>query len=127
MFNKKKKYFKKMLSDAERTLWELEFSKFRALGIRESLRRQHDQAKEALNRIEATLKEDAKNEAALKDKADIEARLVNIKAQIDDIDVRVSGALPSETYPEGVVGVTQKIDNIIETRSNLQEFIKRYC
>ena len=116
-----------MLKDAERTLWELEFSKFRTLNVRESIRRQHDQTKEALNRLEAALKGDAKNEALLKDKAEVDGRLAHIKAQLDDIDARVYGVLPSETYPEGVVGVVQKIDNIIETRSNLQDFIKKYC
>ena len=127
MFNKKRQYFKKMLSDAERTLWELEFSKFRTQGIREQIRRQYDQAKQALGRIEEALKGDEKNETLLKDKESVERNIATFKAQIDDMDLRISGALPSEIYPEGVVGTAQKIDNIVETRSYLQAFLKKHC
>jgi hypothetical protein len=119
MFNKKKQYFKKMQDDIQRVIWNQEFKRFKALAVREQLRREYDQAADAFTRINAQ----PDNEQAQKDKPVVEQKITQLKGQIDDMEVRLNGVLPTETS-EGLIGITQELESSIELREYIKAFVK---
>lgn len=120
MFNKKKQFFNKMLADIQKLIWNQEFKRFKALAVREQLRREYDQATDALNRINAQ----PDNEQAKKDKPMVEQKVNQLKGQIDDMDMRLNGVVPNENNPEGLIGITQELESSIEMREYIKAFVK---
>ena len=119
-----------MLRDVQTNIWEVEFSRFKALGAREGLRREYDAARDQQAHITAAYKADMKNEN-LKLQAEAVDKQVKLKKdQMDDMDIRINGREPqepSEEFPHGIegeVGITQKLEGLIELREYIKQFVK---
>lgn len=126
MFNEKKKYFVGMLKDSEKVIWDLEFKKFTALNEREVVRRQYDQAQDALSRVNSTL-EIKKDEKAEEEKKAIEAHIEKLKKEMDAVDATIVGGAPSELLPNGAEGIDNKLKTWVERREYIKSFIKHNC
>lgn len=126
----KKKHFIKKLADVEKTIWDLEFKRFKTREIREEIRVEYDQTRARLAPLEEALKTKDKK----KDKADIEEIEKQIAAVTEDanrylaqmqhIDVEVGGSGVTENYPEGVQGINQQLDALRELQQMIKEYIK---
>lgn len=112
-----------MLSDINRVIWNQEFKRFKALAVREQLRREYDVAISALNAVTPQAAADEKNEKLQDQKKQVEERVNMLKGQIDDMDYRINGALPSEDR-EGAIGITQELESSIEMREYIKAFVK---
>ena len=131
MFNRKKKYFEAMVTDAEKVIWDLEFKKYTALGERETTRRQYDQGVDALNRLGAQLNNP---NLSKDDKANLEVqkesviKTVNdLKKHLDAIDGTVVGSAPTELLPDGAEGIDNKLKSWVQRREYIKGFIKSNC
>jgi hypothetical protein len=124
--NKKKSYFDDMIKDANRVIWDLEFKKYTALNEREVIRRQYDQAQDALGRIGAQLIKgpDEKIEA---EKKTIEAHVENLKKEMDAVEATIIGGAPSELLPDGAEGIDNKLKTWVQRRELIKGFIKHNC
>lgn len=129
MFNAKRKYFKTMLRDTEKVIWDLELKKYTALQEREVTRRQYDQGADALSRLDAQLQNP---QLTKEQKAQLEAnrtatqKTVNdLKKHIDNIDGVISGAPPSESLPDGAEGIDNKLSSWVQRREYIKNFITR--
>lgn len=122
-FNPKKKFFNQMLKDLQRVIWNQELKRFKALGIREQLRREYDQAVDAMNRVTTALEGNPNNEQAVNDKAAIQKKMDSLKAQIDDMDIRINGQEPTAEQ-DGTIGITQELEASIENKEYIKAFIK---
>lgn len=128
--NPKKKYFKDMQTDANRVIWDLEFKKFTALNEREVIRKQYDQAQDALARINAVSldgKTKEEVEAITNEKKVIEAHIANLKSDLDAVEATIVGGQPSEKLPNGAEGIDNKLKVWVERREYIKAFIQRYC
>lgn len=126
MFNTKKKYFRKMLQDADRVIWDLEFKKFTALNEREVTRRQYDQAQDALARITQSLK-GKKDEKVEAEKASVEKYISDTKKHLDAVDATIAGGAPSELLPDGAEGLDNKLKQWADRREYIKRFIQTNC
>lgn len=127
MFNKKKRYFKKIQEDATNLLWEAEFAKFQVLSLREQIRRQYDQTQQALEAITAKLK-GKKDKETEEQKVSIEKQASELKDQLDAIDTRLNGGPPTAMIPDGVpVGMTDDLQNKADRIESVRLFIKHNC
>lgn len=124
MFNKKKKYFQGMLADTAKIIWDLELKKYTALNEREVIRRQYDQASDALARISAVADPDEKIED---DKKSITARIEQLKKEMDAVEGTIIGSQPTELLPEGAQGIDNKLKSWVERREYIKGFIEKYC
>jgi septal ring factor EnvC (AmiA/AmiB activator) len=128
MFNNKKKYFKAMLSDIEKAIWEVEFRKFTAMNEREAIRRQYDQAQDALTRMKAqpTPKEGLTEKQ--KSEIDLAERYVaQLTRELKAIDDTIVGGQPSEELPNGAEGLDSKLKAWVGRREYIKSFIKTNC
>ena len=41
------------------------------------------------------------------------------------LDMEIDGAQPSEQYPEGVQGISQQVDGLMELRQMLKDWIRK--
>jgi hypothetical protein len=123
----KLKYFKGMLADADKVIWDIEFKKFTAMNEREIIRRQYDQAQDASQKIAAQLLADPKNEQALNDKKAVEDRVASLKKDMDAIDGTILGSQPTEQLPNGAEGLDNKLKMWVDRREYIKAFIKNYC
>lgn len=118
MFNKKKRYFEEMLKDADKVIWDLEFKKYTALNEREVIRRQYDQAQDALARATASKSEDV--EAITK-------HIEQLKKEMDAVEGTIIGAQPSELLPNGAEGIDNKLKSWVTRRECIKGFITHNC
>lgn len=118
MFNAKKKYFKGMLADADRVIYDLEFKKFTALNEREVIRKEYDRAQDALARATAQKSEDVEA---------ITAHIEKLKKDMDAVEATIIGGQPSELLPNGAEGIDNKLKAWVERREYIKAFIRRYC
>lgn len=124
-------HFKGKLVGTQKMIWDLEFKRFKTMDIREGIRKEYDFM---LSRV-ASIEEAIKNFKGKKeDKATLEDQLTlatndadRLKRQIENIDAEIHGAKPSQTRPEGVLGITEQIDSYRELRAMLAEWVKGGC
>lgn len=119
MFNTKKKYFTKMLSDIERVIWDNEFARFKAITAYEQTRQQYDMAQDALNRTNEALKI-GDNAEAQKDKEVIEKRVDALTQELKSIDERINGNESDE-------GIDRRLDGFVQLREITKKFINAHC
>jgi chromosome segregation ATPase len=128
--NKQQKHFQNKLTDVEKTIWDLEFKRFKTREIREDIRIEFDQARARLAPVEEQLKTlDEK-----KDKERIEELTKQLTmvtedanrylAQMKHIDVEVAGSGPTEEYPDGFQGINQQLDALRELEQMIKDYIK---
>lgn len=126
MFNTQKKYFKKKIDGVQRMLWDLGFKRYKSEEIREEIRQAYNVLKTKLDNLEEKIK-NAKSEnlAGLQDKKIIMERdLKRYEDQMKGIDLDIFGSKPTSEYPEGIQGIDQQIDALIELREMIKEYIK---
>ena len=111
-----------MLKEVEKTVWEKEFSKYKAIRMREEFRVAYDRVQMALEVLK-----DPQTDEQKKDKEANEANLGLLKQQLVAIDDRIAGMPASTENPEGVVGITQEIDGFVQLRDNIRAHIKNNC
>lgn len=124
MFNKKKSYFTGMVTDANRVIWDLEFKKYTALNEREVIRKQYDQAQDALTRIAAVPKLTTEQEA---EKKSVEAFIEKLKKDMDAVEATIIGGQPSELLPNGAEGIDNKLRDWVQRRELIKGFITHNC
>lgn len=120
--NKKKTYFKNELAKIERTIWQLEFQRFKVRELREDIRREYDRSREVIDALNAeikgredkgehhetvnTLKE--KREGFLKDVAQFEE-------QMKALDNEVSGDNQEAPSIEARIDGLQRLGKMMES------------
>ena len=122
-------HFKGKLDGTRKVIWDLEFKKFKTREIREDIRREYDNKKQALHASEAAIANFPK-EGDKAEKASLEDQVVILKrdierheSQLRDIDAQIDGAKPSSDYPEGVMGISEEIDSMRQIEAMLVEWI----
>lgn len=125
--NAEQKYFKAKLSGVQKTIWDLEFKRFKTREIREEIRVEYDSLRSRLEPLEAQLKA-ATDEAVIaeinKQKEAIESDTNRFMLQMKHLDVEVAGSDVTENYPEGVQGINQQLDALRELQQMIKEYIK---
>ena len=119
-------HFKHKLDGTRKMIWDLEFKKFKTREIREEIRREYDNKKQALHANEQAVKveKDKGEKASLEDKIVILKRdIERHESQLRDIDAQIDGAKPSSDYPEGVMGISEEIDSMRQIEAMLVEWI----
>lgn len=127
----KKAFFKNEITQTTRNIWGLEFSVFttriRLENTRLLLTRGEDQIVHLNEQIEAN-KDDDKLRAKLEDdKTKLESQLEQLRRTMDDLNVILNGANVSEAFPEGIMGTQNRLEEQVQKRENLKQFIKFNC
>lgn len=125
--NPQKKWFRSKLDGVQKTIWDLEFKRFKTREIREEIRAEYDKLKASLepldNQIAATTEEEA-----LKGMNDQKAAILEdterFLKQMKHLDVEVAGSPPTEEYPDGMQGINQQLDALRELQQMILEYIK---
>lgn len=112
MFNKKKRYFKRVIADTDQLITQLEFAKYKAIYAREKARKQHDRTKEALSRV-------SDDEKGKKDKEVLTSMLKSYEDQLREIDAKLTGS-----KEENQQGIDEKIEGLVELRELTKHYIK---
>jgi predicted nucleic acid-binding Zn-ribbon protein len=125
--NEQQKYFKAKLSGVQKTIWDLEFKRFKTREIREEIRVEYDQMRARLAPLEDALTKtkDKKELAALTEqKAAVESDANRFMAQMKHLDAEVAGSGVTEQYPDGLQGINQQLDALRELQQMIKEYIK---
>src|SRR3990167_1339859 len=125
-----KRHFKQKLEGVKKMVWDLNFKIFKTREIREDIRVLYDNNKSRLFNLEKQITEWPKKKSE-EDKKRIEDEIVRLKKDIERnedqlraLDTEVSGAQPSNQYPEGVQGISQQVDSLQELKQMLKDWIK---
>lgn len=121
LFNIKKRFFKRELSQTNAKIWSDEFSRYTVLFEREKTRQLLDAGNDTLNRLNAnpnTPKEEVEK---------VEKKMQELKIEVDDYDTMLNGCEPNEKFPDGVRGINQKLEAQVQKREHIKNFIKHYC
>ena len=125
--NEQQKYFKAKLGGVQKTIWDLEFKRFKTREIREEIRVEYDQMRARLAPLEEALK-NAANEGEQRtieeQKAAVESDTNRFMAQMKHLDVEVAGSGVTPEYPDGVQGINQQLDALRELQQMIKEYIK---
>jgi len=131
MFNtiqfNKKKHFKAMVASADKVIAELEFKKFTCLIERENVRRQYDQLKDTLARIDAQLLSTPNDEKLTAEKGAVEKNIKDAQQYMDDIDGTIGGTAPTPSLPDGARGLDNEMKEWVNKRNYITSFIKHNC
>ena len=132
MFNKKKKYFKSLVDANQRTIWGLEFKRFKALEIREEIRQSYDVSKAKLEVLNNQINQQKENptleEGEIKRLDDrkvlLEKDIKGYEEQIKGLDIEINGSKPTAELQNGYLGISGQIDAYRELLEMLKKFIK---
>ena len=132
MFNKQKRHFKEKLAGVEKTIWDMEFKRFKTLEIREDIRKEYDNTRSKCHTLSEQIKqhklEKKLNKAEIAKIEDqltlLERDRLRFEEQMKAIDIEVKGAKASMDYPNGVAGINQTIDSLRELKDMLRDYIK---
>ena len=124
-------HFKHKLDGTRKMIWDLEFKRFKIREVREEIRREYDNKKQALHASEEAIKNFPK-EGEKDEKARLEDQVVILKrdierheGQLKDVDAQIDGAKPSSDFPEGVMGIGEEIDSMRQIEAMLVEWIEQ--
>jgi hypothetical protein len=127
----KKAHFKQKLEGVQKMVWDLEFKKFKTREVRESIRQEYDFM---LARADSFKKQIAewpkdKDEGERKRLEDqlvlVERDAERLLAQIKSLDIEIEGAKKSNEYPDGVTGIVQNVDSLVELQGMLRDWIRK--
>jgi len=128
LFNKKKRYFKRIIKDAQSLVWETEFKKFTVLQQREDIRRQYDQSQQALEQITPQFEAKPNDKKIEEEKLQIEKKADELKQLLDAVDATLDGGPPSEIHKNGVSeGLNQELQNKVNRINSVKAFIEYNC
>lgn len=126
----KKDHFLSKVRGTRTMIWDLEFKIFKTREIREEVRNEYDMMRARMETLQKQL-ENFPADGKKEDKAALEDQLLlttndaqRFLAQIENLDVEVEGAKPSEKYPDGAAGITHQIDSLRELESMLKDWVK---
>ena len=130
--NKQKDHFKTKLEGVTKTIWDIEFKRFKTLEIKEEIREQYDQGKARLSGLLPKIEKAKKDGKMSKDeigrledeKVILERDTDRYKLQIDQLEVEVNGSKPTDEYKEGVQGISQQLDALHELKDMIKAYIK---
>jgi hypothetical protein len=122
IFNAKYRFFKKKISDVQKTIWEREFKVVKSRQVREGVRQDRDRAIEALNSMK-NQKDVATKEVAEKEQAAFEDNIKRYEAQMAMIDKQINGYTAKNENEESVVGLLEEIRSYIELREMYKQYI----
>lgn len=130
--NKKKKHFKRMQKGVEKTIWDLEFKRFKTLEVREGVREDYDNTNSKVSNLDKFIKDEEavptieKGELARKhDERDLLKRdAERYKVQMDELDLQAMGSEKTNDYPDGVAGLNDQIDSLHELKVVIKNYIK---
>src|SRR4051812_46467582 len=94
IFDAKYRFFKKKISDVQKTIWEREFKVTKSRQVREGVRQDRDRAIEAVHQITEAIKTNkdvATREVAEKEKGALEDNVKRYEAQMAMIDKQING------------------------------------
>ena len=122
----KKSHFTEMRKGTERMVWDLTFKVYKSLGVREEIRVEYDHMKSRIDSMETQL-ESAEGDVKAKledDKVIAEREKDRLEKQIQAIDLTINGSVPTEQYKDGVLGVTEKIEEYENLVGVIDDYIK---
>lgn len=125
--NTQQKYFKAKLDGVQKTIWDLEFKRFKTREIREEIRVEYDGMKGRVATLDAQLVEtlDKKVKADLQAQRDeAESTANRYLGQMKGLDIGVGGSGPSEDYPDGVQGINQQLEALHELEQMINDYVK---
>lgn len=129
----KHRHFQQKRDAVQRTIWDLEFKRFKTEEIREDIRREYDSRKAVLFETEKATELLPKDRQHWTDEQKhLDDNVVRLKQdlerferQMKALDEEVGGTRPTNENPQGVVGVTQQIDSYQELLGMLRDWMKR--
>jgi len=125
-----KKHFTRKLEDVTRTIWDEEFKRFKALEIREDIRKEYDNVRSKIEALTGQIKaqKDLKAKDEVKRIEDLKVQLENTKTQheqdMERIDIQVKGLKKCAEHPHGIAGSNQMIEQLRELQSMIKTYIK---
>ena len=125
-----KKHFKQKLQGVQKMICDLSFKTFKTQEIREGIRKEYDTAKSRKSSLEEEIKNwpKEKTEAdrkGLEDKVVLFDRdIMRFEQQLKQLDLETNGSKPTNEYPDGIAGIKQQIDSLMELRQMIKEWIK---
>ncbi len=124
LFDKKYRHFKQKYNAIERTIWDLQFKRFKTREIREEIRQTYDMAKSRLSITETNLKTETPNKAQLEDeKVILERDIARYEQQLQALDNEINGAPPSSENPDGINGITAQIESFEELKLMVRDYM----
>lgn len=129
----KKKHFKKKFQDVDKTIWDMEFKRFKTLEVREEIRQEYDNVRSKIYALESQLttekdkdKKTPKEELnKVKDQLEILKKdEQRYKDQMQQIDIEVQGMKANAEYPNGLAGINQTLDSLRELKDMIRDYIK---
>lgn len=130
--NKQKKYFEEKGEAVQKMIWDMEFKRFKTLEIREDVRGEYDATKAKLVAVEGQIKqqketptmEDGEVKRLDDQKVLLERDIARYEAQMQALDLEVSGSPRTNEYPDGVEGLDQQLEALRELQGMVKEYIK---
>lgn len=128
----KRKYFKNAIEVAQKNIWGLEFRRFKALELREEIRKAYDLAKAKLQALLEDIKKQTETptmkEEEIKQLDDkkvlMEKEIKGYEDQLNNIDVMVFGSKATAEMPNGFVGINQELDLNRESIESIKKYLK---
>lgn len=132
IFNKQKSYFKRKNEGVQAMIWDLEFKRSKSQMIREEVRQEYDKSKAKLDVLQSQIKaqkdKPSMEEAEIKRLDDQEVLLKRdierYEAQMKQIDLDIAGTQPTNEYPDGVSGINDQLDSLMELKVMISQYIK---
>jgi hypothetical protein len=125
--SEQQKWFRTKLVGVQKTIWDLEFKRFKTREIREEIRVEYDQMRARIAPLEQALAiaatEEEKAEATAAKEA-VEGDASRFLAQMKGLDLEIAGSGPTGDYPDGVQGINQQLDALRELQGMIKEYIK---
>ena len=123
----KKSHFFSKLKGTRGMRWDLEFKAAKTKQIREEIRKEYDFMQSRIASFTEALKDEkdeGKKGKLEDDKTRAERDAERLLAQIKGLDIEITGSKPTEQYPEGVQGINQQIESLMEVENMLKKHIK---
>ena len=132
---KRNRFFKSRVKEADRLIWEEEFNIFKLRNAREKVRKDRDDRSARLSDLNARITKESEagglketNPDEFKrledDKVLLERDITRFENQMDDIDIELNGTDASDKYPDGIIGIDEKIDLYSEAKGLFKKYIK---
>lgn len=128
----KKGYFKQKRTQVRGLIFDLEFKKFKTREIREDIRVEYDSSRSRLLVLEEKIKQGPGKEGIdefkrLDDqKVLLERDIKRFEEQMVQLDLEIKGTRPTADYPNGVQGIDQQIDSLVELKKMIEDWIKSF-
>lgn len=127
----RRSYFKQKLDQVTKMIWDLEFKTYKTQEIREQVREEYDRMKSRIATLTEQIgawpkgKEEGEKKRLEDQKVLAERDAGRFEAQMKQLDLEVHGSKRTQEYPDGVTGIKDSIDSLLELKAMLRDWIKR--